>query len=126
MPGWIHRTLSALCRLVAKRARRPIHRAKPITGADVFRHESGIHTAALLKNPAAYQPFPCEETGRTPEPFAIGKHSGSAGVQSLLAAGGVAVPASLCPEILSAVRGAPGRTKALSARGSWPRSREGC
>ena len=96
--------LSALCRLVAKRARRPIHRAKPITGADVFRHESGIHTAALLKNPAAYQPFPCEETGRTPEPFAIGKHSGSAGVQSLLAAGGVAVPASLCPEILSAVR----------------------
>ena len=96
--------LSALCRLVAKRARRPIHRAKPITGADVFRHESGIHTAALLKNPAAYQPFPCEETGRIPEPFAIGKHSGSAGVQSLLAASGVAVPASLCPEILSAVR----------------------
>jgi homocitrate synthase NifV len=96
--------LSALCRLVANRARRSIHRAKPITGADVFRHESGIHTAALLKNPAAYQPFPCEETGRVPEPFAIGKHSGSAGVLSLLAASGVAVPASLCPEILSAVR----------------------
>jgi homocitrate synthase NifV len=96
--------LSKLCRLVARRARRPIHRAKPITGADVFRHESGIHTAALLKNPAAYQPFPCEETGRLPEPFAIGKHSGSAGLQSLLAASGVAVPASLCPEILSAVR----------------------
>jgi homocitrate synthase NifV len=96
--------LSALCRLVASRARRPIHRAKPIAGADVFRHESGIHTAALLKNPAAYQPFPCEETGRVPEPFAIGKHSGSAGLQSLLAASGVTVPASLCPEILSAVR----------------------
>jgi homocitrate synthase NifV len=96
--------LSALCALVASRARRPIHRAKPIAGADVFRHESGIHTAALLKDPIAYQPFPCEEAGRTPEPFAIGKHSGSAGLQSLLTASGISVPARLSPEILSAVR----------------------
>jgi len=96
--------LSALCKLVAKRSRRPIHRAKPITGADAFRHESGIHTAALLKNPAAYQPFPSEEAGRTPEPFAIGKHSGSAGVRSLLAARGISVPDRFYPQILSAVR----------------------
>lgn len=96
--------LSALCELVANRAARPIHRAKPITGADVFRHESGIHTAALLRNAAAYQPFPSEETGRVQEPFAIGKHSGSAGIRSLLAASGISVPTSLCPEILSAVR----------------------
>lgn len=96
--------LSGLCEMVANHSRRSIHRAKPITGADVFRHESGIHTAALLKNAAAYQPFPCEETGRDPEPFAIGKHSGSAGVQSLLAVSGISIPAALCPEILSAVR----------------------
>jgi homocitrate synthase NifV len=96
--------LSDLCKLVAKRSRRPIHRTKPITGADAFRHESGIHTAALLKNPIAYQPFPSEETGRAAEPFAIGKHSGSAGLQSLLAASGISVPQRLCPEILSAVR----------------------
>jgi homocitrate synthase NifV len=96
--------LSPLCELVANRANRPIHRAKPIVGADVFRHESGIHTAALLKNPAAYQPFSCGEVGRVPDDFAIGKHSGSAGVQSLLAANGVSVPAALCPDILSAVR----------------------
>ncbi len=105
--------LNALCKLVAKRSRRPIHRAKPITGADAFRHESGIHTAAQLKNPAAYQPFPCEETGRTPEPFAIGKHSGSAGVQSLLAASGISVPQRLCPDLLSAVR-----RRARSRRGA--------
>ena len=96
--------LSALCELVANRSRRPIHRAKPITGADAFRHESGIHTAALLRNPIAYQPFPSEETGRAPEPFAVGKHSGSAGVLSLLAARGISVPARLGPELLSAVR----------------------
>ena len=96
--------LAALCELVAHHSRRAIHRAKPITGADAFRHESGIHTAALLKTPTAYQPFPCEETGRIPEPFAIGKHSGSAGLQSLLDAGGISVPAWLCPEIVAAVR----------------------
>ena len=96
--------LDALCKLVAKHSRRPIHRTKPITGADAFRHESGIPTAALLKTPVAYQPFPCEETGRAPEPFAIGKHSGSAGVLSLLAAGGISVPARLGPQLLSAVR----------------------
>ena len=96
--------LSALCELVANRARRSIHRAKPITGADVFRHESGIHTAALLKNPVAYQPFPAKEVGRTPEGFVTGKHSGSAGVRASLQAGGISVPALLCAEIVSAVR----------------------
>jgi homocitrate synthase NifV len=96
--------LSALCNLVANHSRRRIHAAKPVTGADAFRHESGIHTAALLKNAAAYQPFPPEEAGRTAEPFAIGKHSGSAGVRSLLADGGISIPATLCPELLSAVR----------------------
>ena len=103
-PGLDTSRLSALCKLVARRSRRAIHAAKPITGADVFRHESGIHTAALLKNPAAYQPFPSEETGRMPDPFAIGKHSGSAGLHALLAAVGISVPASLYPEILAAVR----------------------
>jgi len=96
--------LSALCELVARRSERPIHAAKPITGGDVYRHESGIHTAALLKNPTAYQPFRSEETGRMPQPFVIGKHSGSAGVQSALAANGISVPATLGPEILSEVR----------------------
>jgi homocitrate synthase NifV len=103
-PGIDTSRLSALCELVASRAGRPVHRTKPIVGADAFRHESGIHTAALLKMPTAYQPFPCQETGRAPEPFAIGKHSGSAGLQSLLAASGISVPASLCPEIVAAVR----------------------
>jgi len=63
---------------------------------------STAHTAALLKNPAAYQPFACEEVGRAPEDFAVGKHSGSAGVQSLLAASGVSMrsaPAAKLPKV---------------------------
>jgi len=96
--------LASLCELVADCAGRGIHRDKPVTGRDVYRHESGIHTAALLKDAAAYQPFPSEEAGRTPEPFAVGKHSGTAGVQSLLGSMGIAAPATLGPELMRAVR----------------------
>jgi isopropylmalate/homocitrate/citramalate synthase len=42
--------------------------------------------------------------GRAPADFAIGKHSGSAGVRASLQAGGISVPALLCAEIVSAVR----------------------
>jgi len=118
--------LSALCELVANRARRSIHRAKPITGADVFRHESGIHTAALLKNPVAYQPFPAKEVGRTPEGFVTGKHSGSAGVRASLQAGGISVPALLARKSFRRCAACPGRKKAASARANWPQSRDNC
>ena len=96
--------LSPLCDLVASSSGRPIHAAKPISGRDVFRHESGIHTAALLRNPAAYQPFPAADIGRPPNPFVVGKHSGSAGVRAVLAARGVALPAAFPTEMLPAIR----------------------
>jgi homocitrate synthase NifV len=96
--------LASLCELVAKRSGRLPHASKPITGADAFRHESGIHTAALLKDPAAYQPFPAEEIGRAPEGFIIGKHSGSAGLRALLANCGISVSVYSGSDILSEVR----------------------
>jgi homocitrate synthase NifV len=96
--------LSALCDLVASSSGRPIHACKPIVGRDAFRHESGIHTAALLRNPAAYQPFAATDIGRAPDPFVIGKHSGAAGVRAVLAGRGVTLPATLPREILPAIR----------------------
>ena len=96
--------LSSLCDLVAHCSGRPIHAAKPITGKDAFRHESGIHTAALLRNPAAYEPFPAADIGRPPNPFVVGKHSGSAGVRAVLAGHGVALPAVFPSEMLPAIR----------------------
>jgi len=96
--------LAPLCAVVASHSGRSIHVAKPITGRDALRHESGIHIAALLKNPAAYQPFAAEEVGRVPEDFVIGKHSGTASLRAVLEPAGIAVPAELYGEILSAVR----------------------
>jgi homocitrate synthase NifV len=96
--------IRALCELVANRSGKCSNASKPITGADVFRHESGIHVAALLRNAAAYQPFPTEEVGRAPERFVIGKHSGSTGLRAILEAEGITGSESLDAEILSAVR----------------------
>ena len=96
--------LHALCELVARCSGRDCHASKPITGADVFRHESGIHVAALLRDPAAYQPFSTQEVGRETAAFVIGKHSGSSSIRTILESEGVSVPASLYPKLLSAVR----------------------
>jgi homocitrate synthase NifV len=79
------RNLAALCTAVAAAARIPIPRDKPIAGANAFRHESGIHCAALLSDSRAYQPFDPAVTGRAPMEFVIGKHSGSRGAQRVLA-----------------------------------------
>jgi homocitrate synthase NifV len=96
--------LGPLCDLVAASSARPIPASKPIAGRDALRHESGIHTAALLRHPAAYQPFAAADVGRAPVPFVVGKHSGAAGVRAVLAVRGIALPASLPAGMLPAIR----------------------
>ena len=70
--------LPLLCEVVAKTCRRPIPMDKPIVGADVFSHESGIHCHALLRDAYSYQPFLPESIGRQQMKFVAGKHSGRA------------------------------------------------
>ncbi|MEW6530915.1 MAG: homocitrate synthase [Thermodesulfobacteriota bacterium] len=68
--------LPALCRYVSCACGRAIPLGKPIVGAKVFSHESGIHAAAVLKNPANYEPYCPEELGMGRE-IVVGKHSGT-------------------------------------------------
>ena len=83
--------LTTVCAYVAEAANRPIPADQPITGADVFRHESGIHCAGLIENPEAYQPFPPESVGREKAAFVLGRHSGSKIIRHLLAEKGLLV-----------------------------------
>ena len=53
-------------------------------GEGVFKHESGIHTAAIAIHPAIYQ-FIAEEAVGGEQRFVFGKHSGAAAVESVLA-----------------------------------------
>jgi (R)-citramalate synthase len=69
--------------LVARHSGAPRDAFKPVTGRNAFRHESGLHVAALLKDPLSYQPFPPETVGRRTE-FVLGKHSGRALLRKLL------------------------------------------
>jgi isopropylmalate/homocitrate/citramalate synthase len=56
-------SLVEFARFMEKEARIYVPRNKAIVGRNVFAHESGIHTAAVIKNPMIYEPFPPESVG---------------------------------------------------------------
>lgn len=70
------RGLVALCRLVARSAGRSLPPDKAIVGSNAFRHESGIHVHAILRDCRAYEPFAPELVGHAGREFVLGKHSG--------------------------------------------------
>lgn len=109
------RQLSALGDLVAAASRRPLTPEKPVTGAAVFRHESGIHCGGLLENPATYEPFAAEDVGHSPTEMVIGRHSGSRLLRERLEQIKVDFPPELLPVLLAAVRRfAAGRKRNLT------------
>jgi homocitrate synthase NifV len=103
--------LMSVCRFVAEASGRPIPAGKPITGSDVFTHESGIHCAGLVKDTLSYQPYAPEAVGREGSSFVLGSHSGSKIIRHLLAEAGINVSledAARFKEILSKQRVSPG------------------
>jgi homocitrate synthase NifV len=66
-----------LSAMVSKISGRPLSVSKPLVGDKVFTHESGIHTAALLRNIHTYQLLDPAEYGMPDVQFCFGKHSGS-------------------------------------------------
>jgi homocitrate synthase NifV len=78
------RRFAALSAYVAEASGRQVPPSKPIVGAAVFRHESGIHVHGLLKDRRAYEPFAAEAVGRNGTEIVLGKHSGAAAVRHVL------------------------------------------
>ena len=74
-PGIRTEGLTALSRQVAQASGRPLHEGKPVTGSAAFRHESGVHAAASLKEPCSFEPYEPRAVGQKSS-FAVGKHSG--------------------------------------------------
>ena len=96
--------LRPLCDRVAEYAQRPVPVSKPVVGSDVFTHESGIHVAAMLKNPYAFQPFLPEEIGGSETRFVVGKHTGSAALRHALEEQGIAVDDEALRKVVPKVR----------------------
>lgn len=99
------RALPALSDLVARASGRAVPVQKPITGALVFAHESGIHVDAILKRADTYEDPRCapERFGRTRQ-IVIGKHSGIAGLCAALAEAGLPADAALAERLKPLLR----------------------
>jgi isopropylmalate/homocitrate/citramalate synthase len=62
---------------------------KPVTGFNVFRHESGVHVDGMLKNARSYEFVPASWVERETE-YVLGKHSGTSIIRHLLKQSGQA------------------------------------
>ncbi len=85
------RRFAALSACVAEASGRQIPSNKPIVGAGVFRHESGIHVHGLLRDRRSYEPYAGESVGRKGTEIVLGKHSGAAAVRHVLSLQGQGV-----------------------------------
>ncbi|MDD3364942.1 MAG: homocitrate synthase [Syntrophomonas sp.] len=88
---------------VAQASDRPLSVNKPIVGANIFAHESGIHGDGVLKNPLTYEAFLPEEVGLERQ-MVIGKHSGSASIKAKFKEYGIAITEVDAQEILTGCR----------------------
>jgi homocitrate synthase NifV len=104
--------LEPLAGLVAHAARDSIPRAKPVVGADIFTHESGIHVAGLLSDVRTYQGLDPAMLGRRHK-VVIGKHSGIAAVRAICAAAGLDIGGGVGAAVLARVKTIAKLTKCL-------------
>jgi isopropylmalate/homocitrate/citramalate synthase len=104
--------LTALARRVSELARFPIAPNKPILGANVFSHETGIHVHGLMHERTTYEPFPPEMVGAEHQ-IKFGKHSGLSSVHYLARWAGIEASE---PAMLAALE----EIKDLGTRGQAP------
>jgi 2-isopropylmalate synthase len=84
--------LAPLCRLVSELTGIPISPMKPVSGANIFATEAGIHQDGLLKNPDTYLPYRPEKVGAAGIRLVLGRHSGRRAVAHRLQELGVDSP----------------------------------
>jgi isopropylmalate/homocitrate/citramalate synthase len=110
IPGFKYHKLQELARFMESVSGFPIEAHEPIIGANVFSHESGIHTHAMLIDPRMYEAVPANLVGGQMQ-FIFGKHSGLSVIEATLrkhekrlAAAGVTVDQSLSKRVLEEVK----------------------
>lgn len=92
-----------LSEYVASASARTIPVWKPIVGANVFAHESGIHADGVIKNPLNYEVFSPEEVGLERQ-LVIGKHSGGGAIKRKFEEFCIEIDDDDCREILRMAR----------------------
>jgi isopropylmalate/homocitrate/citramalate synthase len=106
LPLTIHkRVLPLLSRAVARTSGVFMTPTKPIVGLNVFRHESGVHVDAMLKDLSTYESIDPNTVGGEHE-YILGKHSGTGLVRFLLRQKGVETDPQTVQRILERVKAA--------------------
>jgi isopropylmalate/homocitrate/citramalate synthase len=77
------RKLPGLSRFVERVSGIHMSATKPVTGFNVYRHESGVHVDSMLKNTRSYEELPPAWTGSERD-YVFGKHSGASLVRHVL------------------------------------------
>ncbi len=114
--------LSAVSRLVAERSGVPIPPNKAVVGANSFRHESGIHVAAILRHPRTYEPYDPALVGAE-RSIVLGKTTGRAAIRYLAGPAADALDDAALARLMARIKeaaesgqaGEPGALEALIA-----------
>jgi isopropylmalate/homocitrate/citramalate synthase len=84
----------------------PIPINKAVVGPNAFRHESGIHVAAVMKCPFTYESYEPQLVGQDRK-LVFGRHSGSDGVREKLKSFGLAISDEELADIVSQLKTLP-------------------
>ncbi|HPC28233.1 MAG TPA: hypothetical protein PKX17_05850, partial [Candidatus Methanomethylicus sp.] len=98
--------LKELSEMVSKYSGIPIPINKAIVGPNAFRHESGIHVAAVIKCPFTYESYEPQAVGQERR-LTFGRHSGSEGVREKLKSMGMQVTDKELAEVIKALKTMP-------------------
>lgn len=92
------------CRAVHESLGVDIPPGKPVIGNRAYRHESGMHTAAMLNEPSTYEPFNPAKYGGDRE-LLFGEDTGRGAVRALLKDAAIKPTPDRVDETLAAIRG---------------------
>ncbi len=101
--GFNTEVLAELARTVAEYAGIDVPPNKSVVGENVFRHESGIHVAAVLEEPRTYEPMDPAEVGMD-RSIVLGKHTGRKAVEAKLRELGVEPEDDVVEEVLRRIK----------------------
>jgi 2-isopropylmalate synthase len=103
IPGFRYERMRDLARRLERFSGIPVQPMEPGIGLNVFRHESGIHTAGMLIHPAIYQFIPPADLGAEIE-YVYGKHSGALVIEHALRDAGVRYDGELVGKVMNEVK----------------------
>lgn len=75
--------LQDLSRLIENYTSIPPYDSKPVVGSSAYKHKAGTHLAAILRNPAAYEPIPPRAVGNRRK-IVFGELAGKTGAGYLM------------------------------------------